>query len=365
MPGGTSDKLARYRGKWCLVEYDEGTRRRTSLGIDSDRPKSDAQAELARLRRARRELSRPANITVEFIWQRYVAEKVKPAAKSRATYAWKRLRPHFAHLSPDDITLTVCRAYTAAERAANISDGTIHTDLGYLATALNYGHRLGMSAHPPSIERPPKPRPRDRHLTREDAVKLINNCAMPHVRLFCILAVATAGRMSAILDLTWDRVDFDSGHIYLDDPARERTAKGRANVPMNDMARHALLEARRGAISEHVIEWGGERVASVKKGISAAARRAGLDGVTAHVLRHTAAVWMAVDGIAMRQISDYLGHSNTAVTERTYARFRPDHLRGAAASLDLHTALWINSGSPPERGANIVRKMTRKRKAHS
>jgi hypothetical protein len=45
---------------------------------------------------------------------------------------------------------------------------------------------------------------------------------------------------------------------------------------MNRTIRAALTEARDGALSDHVIEWAGERrIRSVKKGIKAAARAAG------------------------------------------------------------------------------------------
>ena len=37
----------------------------------------------------------------------------------------------------------------------------------------------------------------------------------------------------------------------------------------------------------------------------------------------------------MSRISQFLGHSSTAVTERVYARYAPDHLREEAALLDF------------------------------
>lgn len=67
------------------------------------------------------------------------------------------------------------------------------------------------------------------------------------------VAIGTAGRMGAILDLTWDRIDFAAGLIHLDDPERSRTAKGLATVPMNGSARAALQEAHQGAITRQVI----------------------------------------------------------------------------------------------------------------
>ena len=105
-------------------------------------------------------------------------------------------------------------------------------------------------------------------------------------------------------------------------------------MPINDTLLVALIEAKRTSLSPHVIEWGGVRVLSVKKGIAAAAKRAGVR-CSPHVLRHTAAVWMAESRVPMAEIAQYLGHENSRTTERVYARFSPDYLQGAAATLDL------------------------------
>jgi integrase len=103
---------------------------------------------------------------------------------------------------------------------------------------------------------------------------------------------------------------------------------------MNAMARKALLNARKVALTDYVIEWGGKRVLSVKKGVAAAARRAEVK-CTPHVLRHTAACLMAEAGIRMEEIAQYLGHTNTDTTRRVYARYSPEYLRDAAKALEL------------------------------
>jgi integrase len=57
--------------------------------------------------------------------------------------------------------------------------------------------------------------------------------------------------------------------------------------------------------------------------------------VTPHILRHTAASWMAEGGVDMFRISRFLGHSDTKVTERRYAKLHPDFLADAAEALDF------------------------------
>ena len=86
-----------------------------------------------------------------------------------------------------------------------------------------------------------------------------------------------------------------------------RGRKRRQTVPIADDLKPCLAEARLVATSDHVIGWHGRRIASVKKGFSVAISAAKLDGVTPHILRHTAATWMIQGGVPIKMVADYLG----------------------------------------------------------
>jgi integrase len=146
--------------------------------------------------------------------------------------------------------------------------------------------------------------------------------------------LTTAGRVSAILDLTWDRVDLDRGQVNLrKDMLGPR--KGRAIVPINNTLRAALTQARQAALTSWVVEWAGGPVKSIRRGFTTAVTNAGLKSVTLHTLRHSAAVHMAEAGVPMDEISQYLGHSNVQITSSVYARFSPQHLSKAAGALEF------------------------------
>ena len=66
--------------------------------------------------------------------------------------------------------------------------------------------------------------------------------------------------------------------------------------------------------------------------MAAACRRAKLPGVTAHVLRHTAASWMVQSGIPIAKVAVYLGNSQ-AMVEQVYGHHAPDFLDDAAKAL--------------------------------
>jgi integrase len=163
---------------------------------------------------------------------------------------------------------------------------------------------------------------------------LLEHVGTPHVRLFIILAITTGARMGALLDLQWDQIDFKHRTINFNQPTRQQTNKRRPEVPLNGRACEALEEALRGALTDWVIEWDGKRVRSIKKAIRMAAKRSSVP-CSPHVFRHTAGVWMAQADVPMQKISQFLGHTSTRVTERTYARYSPSFMKDAAAALEF------------------------------
>lgn len=321
-----------YRGAWYAVWSGPGgaTQRRAL------RTKDREEAE-RRLIDLRAELAAPEGATVGEIVDAYLTEKQgRIADHARLEYGWARAKAHFAHLRPDQITRQVCRDYVALrqdqgrrERGRPIGDGTILKEINIVRQALNWRGVQGAV-----FEAPSQPPPVDKHLTREEFARLLDACGMPHIRLFMVLALSTAGRKSALLQLTWDRVDFERGQIRLA-VVGEKNRKGRALVPMTDRLRAELEEARRAALSPYVIEYAGRAVGDVKKGFAAAVDRAGLEGVTPHLLRHSAAVWMAEGGISMDEIAQFLGHTDPRITYRVYARYSPEYLKRAASVLEF------------------------------
>jgi integrase len=313
-----------WRGKYAAVRTRDGKTERVSLRT-------------ADLQEAKRRLAdwtaKPAGDTVGELVESYLADKDKTAVRAvDLRGAWKQARDTFAHLRPDQITRTVCRQYRDMRYAAGRKPNTVRKELEVVRAALNWHKRADKAV----FELPSPPPAKERFLTKEEARRLLKGARrFAHVRAFIALSLTTAARQSALLELTWDRVDFDRGLIRLPlGVASDEDRKRRAVVPMNRRARRYLRVLKAGATCNHVIEWGGHRVLSIKKGFRAACDRAGIEGVTPHILRHTAASWMAMAGVPMFEISRMLGHSDTRVTERVYAKLSPEHLRRASAVLD-------------------------------
>jgi len=228
-------RIGRYRGAYCVTWRDpDGTRHRHTLGTND---RATAESLIRQFAHAK-----PALVTVEWTWRAYMTDLGERPTAVTMGYTGRHILPHFGHIGAEDVTVEDCRAYTAARRAAGRSDGAIHTELGHLRSALVFGVKRRHIDHAPHIERPTKPQPRDRYLTRAEAERLLDATDTLHIRCAIILMLGTAARVQAVLDLTWDRVDFEAGMIHLRDPSDTGRRKGRAIVPMNRSVRAARSE---------------------------------------------------------------------------------------------------------------------------
>jgi integrase len=322
-------RITRLNGEYCLT-WDAGDiRRRYRLGTDD--PKEAARRAPARYA----ELTRPKGSTVKDLWESYCLDKAGRSVVTTMKFTWKALEPFFGSIEGEAVTIAHCRAYTDARRKAGRKDGSIHTELGHLRSVLVWASKNRLIAHAPHIERPAKPDAKEGYLTRPEVTRLIDAANSPHVKLAIQLMIATGARSGAALQLTWDRVDFNRRMIQLRNPFDKARRKGRATVPINDGLYAALKEGNEGALTPYVIEWAGDKVLSIKKGIKTAGGKIGRDDVSPHMLRHSAAVWLAEDGHSMEEIAQFLGHANQAMTYRVYARYSPNYLRKLAASLEV------------------------------
>lgn len=317
-------ELVPYRGKLALAVGRGKRRRRISTGTDDPG--------LARViaQQIWQKLHAPSSERMRDLWQLYLADRRKDGRDvTRQENAWKRLEPVFGGRLGTDIQKDDCRDYAKLRQRQGASSGTAKTELEYLRACLSLRYGRGLNR----VWTPSASPPRDRNLTREEVDRLLEHVETPHVRLFIVLAIATGARMSAILELRWEQVDFKHQTVDFNQSGREQSNKRRPVVPLNSRAYQSLEEAARGALTEYVIEWDSNPVKSIKKAIRMAAQRSGVP-CSPHVFRHTAGVWMAQADVPMQKIAQFLGHTSTRVTERTYARYSPSFMKDAAAALD-------------------------------
>lgn len=244
----------------------------------------------------------------------------KPSAPRRRD-AWKAMKAFWDRTDPSLIDAEMCRSYGRQRKAA---PATVRYELLMVSTA------LGWAGKPkPKMWLPPVADRKVRHLTHSQFETFFKAVMAPHARLYVLLGLYTMARPKALLELTWDRIDFDRGLIDLNPAGRRQTAKRRPVVTMNDELRAELESAYAARQINHVIERGGKPIDNIKKAFQAASARSGIT-VTPYMLRHTGAVWAAEGGISMAALAQFMGHDDDRTTQKHYARFSPGYLKGVA-----------------------------------
>lgn len=280
-------------------------------------------------------------------WQTYRAMHLKSRPESLASgdASWVNLKKLFGGLTPRQITQEHVDDYEAQRLCGQIGrkavSSTTRRELGALLAAIRFctvGH--ARSVHPddvPRIKLPLQGAPRDRWLKEEEVERFFaamraqreGHRISRHER-FAAIALATGARHSAIVQLTWDRVDFDARSIDFRDPKLRETRKKRAVVPISDELQALLVQAFAERTGNFVLDHPGE----VKSSITRAAARAGLTGITPNVFRHTAASHLARGGTPLWIVAKLLGNS-VRMVDRVYAKWAPDDLRVAANKIKL------------------------------
>jgi integrase len=318
----------------CWKEKDEnGDVRRPRHTLDVRKDANDAELRAALIAFATKreaQIVRASAVTVSVILGLYAKDrerdgKVIENIKSDI----RQIEPFFGAMAPQDITPDVCRAYTKEEADKGRAGSTVLTRLSRLRAALKWAipNKFMHKDDMPAMWFPQPSAPRDRVLTDNEVVALLDeldNEHTQHVRLFVMLCLLTGGRTSAVLELTWDRVDFDNGSINLKVPKvadimKKTVKKGRARVHMVETLRTELLQAKQNAVGKTVVEYNGQPIKSVKTALTKALVRAGIaDGASAHTLRHTAATWAEEGLVNDTHVAKMLGHKNVSTTRANY-----------------------------------------------
>lgn len=246
-----------------------------------------------------------------------------------------KLAEYFGAMTISQLTPKVQQAYVKSQTAAGLKPTSIARDLSVLKAALQRLWKLQEIEQPPHIFMPASSPPRERVLSHDEAGRLIE-IAPPHIALYLQLALATAARPSDLLRLQWFQVDFANRRIHMRLSGEAVTTKRKGTIRMSDAVARLLTDWRRSsAVAAHVIAWGGKPLTrrSLHQAIARVAERAKIEKVYPYALRHTAATWLARQGISMHDIAQLLGQSTTRVTER-YAKHSPDFMGAATDVMD-------------------------------
>jgi integrase len=324
------------RGCYYISWTEQHRSRECSTGT-ADRAEAEiALAEFIHLRTRRAGPRDPAETLVTDLLADYAEERgPRTAAPWRIGAAIVPLTTFWEGRTVANITRQTCARYVVLRARSN---GTVRRELGVLRAAVNHAHCEGRLTRTVVVHLPEGAQPRDRWLSRTEAAALLRAAIRePRVRLylplFILIGLYCGARKEAILSLRWSQIDLIAGRIDFNAPDARRTNKRRARIPVpTGLLAHLRRARRRGTDIGFVIHDNGARLGDVKRGFASACRRAWLEGVSPHVLRHTCATWLMQAGVPMWEAAGFLGMTRETL-ERVYGHHHPDYLREAADAL--------------------------------
>ncbi len=170
-----------------------------------------------------------------------------------------------------------------------------------------------------------------RYLSEEEEARLLNSCN-DHLRSIVITALNTGMRVSEILSLKWECVDFDLGIITV---VNSKNNESR-NIPLNTVLTEELHRLRLNAKNEYVFSRSnGQVTLSIRTAWEKALKRTNIQDFRFHDLRHTFASKLVMAGVDIVTVKELLGHKTISVTMR-YSHLSQEHKKKAVELLGGH-----------------------------
>ncbi|MBA7529092.1 putative prophage phiRv2 integrase [subsurface metagenome] len=344
----------------------DGERRRHFETVHSSR-KSDAQKKLNELlvNLEKGIYAPPGQLTVGEHLHNWLEGYVKTNCSLRTldavqSIAENHLIPALGHIQLKQLRPQAIQAYYG-KACEKLSARTVHYHHRILKQSLKYAVRQGyLGRNPCELVDPPKPRKKPmRTLTPSELEVLLENASSNQFYPVIYTAVSTGLRQAELLGLRWRDIDLDFLSISVSQVLYKRRGVCQFNEPKTSHSRRRVAMTPKLALflrdyraDRESLYWQLGKspelddlvFASVQgkpidpgvltHNFARIAKRAGLENVRFHDLRHTFASLMLLRGAKPKVISEALGHSSVAFTMDTYSHIIEGMQEDAMALLD-------------------------------
>ncbi len=280
------------------------------------------------------------------------------------TFTSRNLKVWWQDKTLSEINEGTCKAYvrwrtsqflgsykSAHKDRRKVSVATARRDLETMRAAIGwYDGNVERLDRIPPVWLPEKSPSRERWFTRQEAARALkalrrgnpetglNAHKRRHLARFFLIGLYTGTRHQAILKLQWEpnpaggHIDLANGVMYRKPGGATQTKKRARPVRI---PRRLLPHLRRWHEADkqtgfaYLVNYQGKPIQKARKAWNNAMNQAGLEGVTPHIMRHTAATWRMQLGVDKWQTAGFLDMSLETL-ERVYGHHHPEHQRSAA-----------------------------------
>lgn len=251
--------------------------------------------------------------------------KKDPHTKIRHAKYWREVLGDrlLSSLTSEDILDNI--PTTVVSTGRKLSAATKNRYRSSIMRALNLARQSGWIDSVPYIAKQNEPKKRIRWLTKDEANRLLDSFDLIWMRDICQFALMTGARMSEILTMTWDKIDFTQKlAIVTSEIAKSGHAR---SLPLSDNAVQFLKQKMSKKISTYVFHSGtGKRRDDIsRREFKKALTKANIKNFRFHDLRHTWASWHVQNGTPLMVLKE-LGGWETIEMVQKYAHLNADHL---------------------------------------
>ncbi|MDD5434405.1 MAG: site-specific integrase [Nitrospira sp.] len=205
---------------------------------------------------------------------------------------------------------------------------TANRILTVLKALLNHAWHEGLAVSD-AAWRPVKPfhnvdAPKIRHITEEEATRLIN-CCKPDIKTLVLGALHTGGRYGELTAMKCNDYNPESGTVYF---SETKNGKPR-HVPITEEGQGFFETITAGRPGDDVLfkrangePWGKSGASRPVKDACKLAKI--VPAISFHILRHSYASLLAMKGVPLQVIAEVIGHSDTRITSKHYAHLSPN-----------------------------------------
>lgn len=247
-------------------------------------------------------------------------------------YRLNILLGYFENIPCHKIDRREIQAFINKRSDDGVSEGTIKRDVTILSAILHRAYEDEFIDRKPRVPSLKGSKPSDRTLEFDEEERLLFH-APPHLKSIIIFALETGARKGEILSLDWRNVDLKKRRIKF---VNTKNGKDRV-IPMTN-ACYDLLYNQDRHLAGPVFGVNGRAIKDIKTSYQTAKRKAGIDGLTFHHLRHTFASRFISKGGQQQALMTILGHSSSAMTQK-YTHLSVDYLADAMAIMNEAASL--------------------------